>query len=300
MPRKVFIAGERGQMAYALARAYSARGDAVMTAGRTKADIVDAVAVQLAILGFNPDIVINAAAYTAVDQAEDDADEAYLINCKGAGHIAAGARVAGALLIHISTDYVFDGSKPTPYVETDAPNPIGVYGRSKLAGEKAVTAEAADHIIVRTSWLYSEIGTNFVKTMLRLASERDEISIVDDQWGTPTFAADLASAIADIGEQVLSASDRSALCGIYHAAGPSTANRYGFAHAIMAHSAAKSGPSCRVRPIRTSQYPTRARRPANACLDSSKLARMFGIHLPPWQMSLDRCLDKLFITSQGA
>jgi len=293
MPSKVFIAGEHGQLACALARAYSARGDIVMTAGRSKVDVANSKAVRSAILGFNPHVVINAAAYTGVDDAEDNADLAFLINCHGAENVAASARLATAILIHLSTDYIFDGSKVDRYVETDLPDPIGVYGRSKLAGEKAVSAEAGDYVILRTSWLFGETGNNFVSRMLQRASNESEVAVVDDQWGTPTFAADLANAIVNIDESIRSAADRSTLCGVYHAAGSGWTSRYEFAQAIMASSKKKGGPFCRVRPVHTNQFVSRARRPFNSGLDSSKLARSFGIHLPSWKISLDRCLDRM-------
>jgi dTDP-4-dehydrorhamnose reductase len=300
MHRKIFIAGESGQLARALADLYSARGDVAVNAGRAKTDITEARAIRAAICDFKPEIVINAAGYTAVDQAEDHAKQAYLVNADGAANVAAGARAAGAFLIHVSTDYVFDGSKPAPYVETDSPNPVGIYGQSKLAGEKAVEANAGNYIILRTGWLYGETGTNFVTTMLRLAAERDEIRVVEDQWGSPTFVSDFAGGVANIAERVLSASDCSALCGIYHAAGQGRTSRYGFAQAIMLYLAAKRGQTCLVRPVATAQYPTRARRPANSSLDSSKLARIFDIRFPPWQASLEHCLDNVFVECRGA
>jgi dTDP-4-dehydrorhamnose reductase len=297
---RIFIAGYHGQVAQALVRAYSARGDVVQSAGRSTADITNAAFLHSAILAFRPNLIINAAAYTAVDKAEDDVRQAYKINCDGARNVAATARMLAAPLIHISTDYVFDGSKPTPYTETDPTHPIGVYGQSKLDGEEAVAAETADHVILRTSWLFSADGSNFVKTMLRLAGERDVINVVDDQWGTPTFAADLAAAITTIGESLLSAEDRSTLWGVFHATASGETTWYRFAQAIMERSAAKGGPSCALHPIRTSEYPVRARRPANSRLDGSKLARIFGVRLPAWQASLDRCLDQLIAAPRGA
>jgi dTDP-4-dehydrorhamnose reductase len=300
MSRKVFIAGETGQVARALVRVYSARGDFVRTAGRASVDIADPDAVDAAISTFRPDLVVNAAAYTAVDSAEDDADQAYKINRDGAGHLAASAGAIAVPLIHISTDYVFDGLKPAPYLETDATNPIGVYGQSKLAGEVAVAAATSDFVVLRTSWIYSAEGSNFVRTMLRLAGERDCVDVVDDQWGSPTFASDLAAAIVSVGDRLLAAKDRAALCGVYHTTAAGETTWYRFAHAGMELSAAKGGPSCRVRPIATSQYPTRARRPANSRLDGTKLARIFGIRLPAWQTSLARCLDQLIAAPHGA
>jgi len=296
---RVFIAGERGQVARALARTFSARGDIVLSAGRMTMDIVDEAAVRSTILTFRPDLVINAAAYTAVDTAEDDADQAYKINRDGARHVAASARAVAVPLIHVSSDYVFDGTKPTPYVETDKPNPVGVYGRSKLAGEEAVTAETADYVILRTSWIFSADGTNFVKTILRLAGQRDVIDVIDDQWGAPTFAADLATAIGTIGETLRLTKDRSILTGIYHATASGETTWYRFARAIIELSAARGGPSCGLRPITTNDYPLRARRPANSRLDGSKLQRTFGISLPAWQESLKRCIDEIILAPHG-
>jgi dTDP-4-dehydrorhamnose reductase len=300
MPHRIYIAGDHGQLARALLRSYSARGDFVKSAGRATVDLCNEAAVRSVIVDFRPDLIVNAAAYTAVDKAEDDVNQAYLINREGARHLAMAARAIAAPLIHISTDYVYDGTKPTPYLETDLTNPLGVYGQSKLAGEEAVAAATAEYVILRTSWLYSVDGSNFVKTMLRLVAERDEIGVVDDQWGAPTFAADLATAIVTIGEYLLSANDPSVLSGVYHAAASGETTWYRFAHAIMELSAAKGGPSCRVHPIMTSQYPTRARRPANSRLDGSKIARIFGVRLPAWQTSLERCLDQLIVVPPGA
>jgi dTDP-4-dehydrorhamnose reductase len=300
MPRKIFIVGENGQVAKALARTYRAGGDIVKSAGRAMVDVTNEAATLSAIVDFKPDLVINAAAYTAVDKAEDEVEQAYKVNRDGARHVAAAARVAAAPLVHISTDYVFDGNKKSPYVESDTTNPIGVYGQSKLAGEAAVATATPDHVILRTSWVCSPDGNNFVKTMLRLAGERDELSVVDDQWGAPTFAADLAETIAAIGEKLSAASNRQDLYGIYHATGTGETTWCRFARSIMEKSAARGGPSCRVRAIPTSAYPTRAQRPENSRLDCSKLAQSFGLRLPEWQTSLDRCLDQLIAANHGA
>jgi dTDP-4-dehydrorhamnose reductase len=296
--RRIFVVGEHGQVAQALGRECTMRGHVVRLAGRATADLADPAAISAAVADFQPELVVNAAAYTAVDKAEDEADQAFLLNRDGAANVAAVAASVHTPLIHISTDYVFDGRKTSPYVETDAPNPIGVYGASKLAGEAAIAGVGKDYVILRTSWVCSPTGSNFVKTMLRLASQRDEIGVIDDQWGAPTFAADLAKAIVSIGEALLTVSDRSKLTGVYHAAGSGETTWYRFAQAIMKGSAAKSGPSCRVRPITTQEYPTRAKRPANSRLDCSKLARVFGISLPAWEASLDNCLHQLINTPQ--
>jgi dTDP-4-dehydrorhamnose reductase len=293
---RVFVAGEHGQVADALGLACVSRGHTVLLAGRARADLINYTVLAAAVSEFRPDIIVNAAAYTAVDKAEDEAEHAFRLNCDGAENLALGAAAARTPLIHLSTDYVYDGAKPSPYVETDTPLPIGVYGSSKLAGEAAITAIGGNYIILRTSWVCSPGGNNFVKTMLRLATERDEIRVVDDQWGTPTFAADLAHAIVSIGEFLVSAADRSTVTGIYHICGTGHTTRFRFARAIMQGSAERGGPSCRIRAITTQEYPTRAKRPANSRLDCSKLARVFGLRLPPWKASLSRCLDQLLAT----
>jgi dTDP-4-dehydrorhamnose reductase len=293
MAQRIFIAGEHGQVAQALGRAYKFRGDHVALVGRSTISITDQPHLLSAVVSFNPDVVVNAAGYTAVDKAEEDKEAAFAVNRDGAGFVAAAAEAAGAPVIHLSTDYVFDGRKQTPYLETDPTNPLNVYGESKLAGEIAVASCASNHVILRTSWVCSPIGHNFVKTMLKLACDRDEIAVVDDQWGCPTFAADLAAAILIIGDILASTEDRSRFSGIYHASSAGETTWYGFAGEIMAQSAAKGGPACRVRAVASSEYPTRARRPANSRLDCSKLKRVFSIGPFRWQTSLDACLDLL-------
>ena len=295
--QRIFLAGERGQLARAAARIYAARGDAIVCAGRSTTDVTDRTAVASAVATFRPDLVVNSAAYTAVDRAEDEADEAFRVNCDGAANLAAAARAANVPIIHISTEYVFDGTNPNPYREDDAPHPLGVYGRSKLAGEQAVAAEAAHHVILRTSWVVGPDGKNFLTTMLRMAGERDEIDVVDDHWGCPTFASDLAAAVATVGDKLISTRERSRLAGIYHASGAGETTWCRFARAIMAGSAARGGPRCRIRAIATGQYPTRARRPANSRLDCSKLLADFGVRFPDWTVALDACLDRMLTQS---
>jgi dTDP-4-dehydrorhamnose reductase len=293
MAQRIFIAGEHGQVAQELGRAYKLRGDQVALAGRSTISITDQPHLLSAVMAFNPDVVVNAAGYTAVDKAEDDKEAAFAINRDGARFVVAAAKTAGVPVIHLSTDYVFDGRKQAPYLETDSTNPLNVYGESKLAGEIAVASCSSNYVILRTSWVCSPIGHNFVKTMLRLARDRDEVAVVDDQWGCPTFAADLAAVIISIGDKLASADDRSRCCGIYHASGAGETTWYRFAREIMAQSAAKGGPACRVRAIVSSEYPTRAKRPAYSCLDCSKIKRVFDISPPRWQISLQACLDLL-------
>lgn len=293
IPRRIFIVGCNGQLAQALGHECTLRGHLSRREGRSGMDITDRKAVAAAIADFAPDVVVNAAAYTDVDMAENEPEQAFLINRDGAVHVAAAAASVRAPLIHISTDYVFDGSKLSPYVESDQPNPMGVYGASKLAGEAEIASVTGDHVILRTSWLSGPHGSNFVKTILRLASERDEIGVVDDQWGTPTFAADLANAIVSIGEKLLTFPDRSPLWGLYHAAGSAKTTWCRFAREIIARSSVKGGPSCFIRAITSQEYRTNAKRPANSQLDCSRLADVFKIRLPAWQESLTTCLDQL-------
>jgi len=295
---RIFVAGEHGQVARALGRACPPRGHTVRLAGRATADLANGVALSGAMAAFWPDLVVNAAAYTAVDRAEDEPEKAFRLNRDGAANVAAAAAALHAPLIHLSTDYVYDGAKSSAYLETDAPRPLGVYGASKLAGEAAITEIAGDQVILRTSWVCSSDGNNFVKTMIRLAGQCDEIVVVDDQWGAPTFAADLAEAIISIGEILLSLNDRSGVTGLYHISGTGETTWCRFARAIMKGSSDKGGPSCRVRAITTQEYQTRAKRPANSRLDCSKLARVFGLSMPPWQTSLNSCLDQLLAVSQ--
>jgi dTDP-4-dehydrorhamnose reductase len=299
MAQRIFIAGEHGQVAQALGYAYKLRGDHVVMVGRSNISVTDQPHLLSAVMAFNPDLVVNAAAYTAVDKAEDDKEAAFAVNRDGAGFVAAAAEAADAPIIHLSTDYVFDGKKQTPYLETDPTNPLGVYGESKLAGEIAVTSCANYHVILRTSWVCSPIGHNFVKTMLRLARDRDAVAVVDDQWGAPTFASDLAAAIMSIGDKLASVDDRSQFTGIYHASSAGETTWCRFAREIMVRLAAKGGPRCRVHAIASSAYPTRAKRPQNSRFDCSRLKRVFGLSLPRWQTSLETCLDMILDQTAG-
>jgi dTDP-4-dehydrorhamnose reductase len=225
-----------------------------------------------------PDFCVNAAAYTAVDKAENEPEKAALINVTGAKNLAEICKAFNATLIHISTDFVFDGSKQSPYSETDATNPQGVYGQTKLLGERAIENTGGKYYIVRTSWLYSQFGANFMKTMLRLASERDSLNIVNDQIGTPTHAVDLAHAIAKI---ILSTKHE---YGLYHYSNEGVASWYDFAKKIFEINNVKID----VNPIPTSQFPTPAKRPAYSVLDKSKIKRVFGVSVRDWQTSLEK------------
>jgi dTDP-4-dehydrorhamnose reductase len=250
-------------------------------------DLADASSIAGALAHARPDVIVSAAAYTAVDKAESEAELAYAVNATGPGAVAAAARAIGAQLIHLSTDYVFDGSKPTPYTESDAVAPLGVYGASKLAGEQAVLAQDPTAVICRTAWVYSPFGANFVKTILRLAGGRDELGVVADQMGNPTSALDIADAVIGIARKMVA--DPGTPRGVFHMTGTGGTNWADFAEAIFAASAAHGGPHAQVRRITTADYPTPARRPANSRFDCSRLEQDYGIRLPEWRNSRPCC-----------
>lgn len=289
---RVLVAGANGQVARALQdRAPPGRVEVVAVA-RPQLDLTDPASIAAVMQAAAPDLVINAAAYTAVDQAESDEAAAFAVNAVGAGHLAAAAAQAGAAIFHLSTDYVFAGDKSGPYRETDPTGPTGVYGRSKLEGEHRVAAGNPRHAIFRTAWVYSPHGANFVKTMLRLAGTREEIGVVHDQSGNPTSAHDIAAMLWQIGPQMVPAPD-AFVPGIYHLTASGEASWAEFAEEIFAVSAAAGGPSARVKRIMTADYPTAARRPANSRLDCTKLADLFGQKLPHWRESTRLCVEGL-------
>ncbi|MFV0299108.1 MAG: dTDP-4-dehydrorhamnose reductase [Hyphomicrobiaceae bacterium] len=281
---RLLIAGWHGQLATALLDLAPGDPDVkALAAGRPALDLCEPASITRAMTDFGPDIVINAAAYTAVDKAETDQQAAFALNRDGPGLLAEAAARRGAAIIHVSTDYVFDGRKPTSYVEDDPTGPLSVYGKSKLAGEQAVQAANPRHAIVRTAWVHSAGGNNFVKTMLRLAGERDHLRVVDDQIGSPTYAPHLAAAMLALARRIVAADATSPAWGIYHAAGSGEVTWCGLAREIFRVSSALGGPSAEVEAITTADYPTPAPRPANSRLDCGKLATMHGIHMPPWQ-----------------
>lgn len=290
---RVIVIGKEGQVARALAERASAHGATTILLGRPELDLADPSGIEDILVETEGDVVVNAAAYTAVDQAENEPDLADAINGTGPGAIAGAAASMNVPIIHLSTDYVFDGTADRPYREDDEPCPIGAYGSSKLLGEKAVAAETPDHVILRTAWVYSPFGRNFVKTMLRLARERDELGVVSDQYGSPTSALDIADGIFVVGRNLLARRDEPQLRGVFHMTGLGFANWAEFASEIFQQSAHYSGPTARVRPIATADYPTPAKRPANSRLDCSKLAALHGVTLPPWRSSLETCIKRL-------
>lgn len=289
---RLLIAGAQGQLARAMIELAPAAADVTAFAvGRPALDLTAPASVLSALADFRPDVIVNAAAYTAVDRAEQEPDAAMALNAEGPARLAEAAARRGAVLVHISTDCVFDGTKPTPYVEDDPTAPLSAYGRSKLAGEDAVRAAAERHIILRTSWVFSPYGSNFVRTILRSAAEQDELRVVDDRVGCPTYAPHLAQAILDVARAVTNGGD--ACWGTYHAAGTGAVTWCGFAREIVRISAERGGRSVPVVPITTAEYPTAAARPMNSRLDCGKLAANFGIAVPPWQQGLADCMARL-------
>ena len=287
---KILMLGAGGQVGHELRR-HSWPADTILTAlDRGGLDITRREAVIGTIAGERPDIVVNAAAYTAVDRAEIERDAAWAINRDGPGHIAAACREAGIKLIHISTDYVFDGTKSSPYRENDPVNPLGVYGASKEAGERAVREALREHVILRTAWVYSAHGHNFVKTMLRLAGERPVLRVVADQTGSPTGAADIAGAIARIAQHIAAGNPAWGTC---HFAGAGAVTWHGFAEAIFELAQPWRGPPPRVEAIATADYPTPAQRPANSVLDCARIAAAFGITPRPWREALAEVIAEL-------
>lgn len=285
MTRPILITGGRGQLASALARLARVP---VHLVGRPDFDFDRPETIAACFRAANPSLVVNAAAYTAVDNAEKDQDAAFRANRDGPAELARLCRDAGIPLIHVSTDYVFDGTKPSPYLEADPTGPQGVYGASKLAGEQAVLASGARAIILRTAWVYAAEGKNFLLTMLNLGKTRDRLTVVADQHGCPTAAADLASAILAIAERIERDGWEERFAGVFHASGTGETTWHGFAAAIFEEAARLGAKVPVVEPIPTSAYPTPAKRPANSRLDCDRLAAVFGLRLPPWHDSVVR------------
>lgn len=289
-PRTVLVFGASGQVGRELTQRPPPPGFAVVGLGHAEADIADRMAVARAVRQHQPDVIINAAAYTAVDKAESEPERAFAVNEAGSHRLAAVAQEAGAVLVHFSTDYVFDGSKTSPYVEDDPVAPVSVYGRSKEAGERAVRDTTPRHIILRTAWVYAAHGHNFLRTMLRLARERDVVRVVADQHGTPTSAADIADATFAI---LAKLQDANARFGTFHLTNSGRTTWHGFAEAIFAKLARRSGRAPRLEAITTADYPTPARRPALSVLDCSKIERAYGIRLRPWEGALNDAIELL-------
>lgn len=291
---RLIVTGRNGQVARSLVEhARLVDRLIVVPVGRPELDLAAPGDVTALFRRHAPDVVVSAAAHTAVDQAESEPDIAFATNRDGAGAVAAAAAALGVPVVHLSTDYVFDGSKATPYTEDDPTGPVSVYGRSKLAGEQAVALAQPDHAILRTAWVYAAEGKNFVRTMLRLAQGRDEIGVVADQHGAPTYAPDIAEAVIGVARNLIARPSDPTLRGIFHLSGAGETTWAGFAAEIFSRSAALGGPHARVRAIATADYPTPAARPANSRLDCGRLAKAHGIIMPDWREALGRCMDHL-------
>ena len=282
---KILLIGKTGQVGWELHRSLApmARVSAV---DYPEIDLTDATAARQLVLDNKPNVVVNAAAYTAVDKAESDTQTTQLINGVAPGVLAEAAKQVGALMIHYSTDYVFDGTKHTPYVESDPPNPLGAYGRTKLEGDEAVRAAGGDHLIFRLCWVYAARGQNFLLTIRRLARERDTLRVVNDQFGCPTWSRLIAEATVLALRQALMATEPETLNGVYHLAASSHTSWHGFAESIVNAMPAEGLKCTRVEAITTPEYPTPARRPAWSVLSCAKLERVFGLRLPGWEEML--------------
>jgi dTDP-4-dehydrorhamnose reductase len=286
---RILITGKNGQVGREFSRLCPSRGD-VVSVGRDECDLSNEQSIRDLVRQVKPAVIVNAAAYTAVDLAEKERDLCFAINATAPHVLAQEADRLGALLVHYSTDYVFNGEKKEPYLESDPIDPLSVYGASKAAGEAAIAAAASRYLVLRTSWVYSAHGKNFLRTMLRLGAERSELRVVDDQMGAPTSAAAIATATARLVEQyAMPGAHLSA--GIYHMTAGGSTSWCGFARAIFAAGLLNAQP--RVQAIATSDYPTPAKRPANSVLDNDKFARTFGFRLPPWKDQLEEVLSAM-------
>lgn len=285
---RILVTGHDGQVAQSLGE--QAQGHELIFTSYPEFDLSKPETIEAAVAKIQPELIVSAAAYTAVDKSESEPELAMAINGDGPGVLArAGAKI-GAPIIHLSTDYVFDGSLDRPWREDDPTGPLGVYGVTKLAGEQAVQASGATNAVIRLAWVYSPFGNNFVKTMLRLAETRDALNVVEDQWGCPSSALDIATAILTV---VGHWQQHGATNGLYHFAGTGETNWAEFARAIFAESAKRGGPSATVTGIPSSGYPTPTKRPANSRLDCTHFAETFGYRAPAWQDSLNVVLDRL-------
>lgn len=284
---KVLITGQHGQVSRELQLQLQGLGE-LFVLGRDQLDLANADQIRQQIRGHRPDLIINAAAHTAVDQAESEPDAAFAINAIAPGVLAEEAKALGIPLIHYSTDYVFDGSKPDPYTEADTPNPLGVYGQSKLAGEEAIAAVGGDYLILRTSWVYSSHGKNFLLTMQRLLQEKPQMRIVADQIGAPTWAGSIARSTRALIERWQAGEPGE--WGIYHLTNQGETSWFGFAEAIGAHLRTQGKACAELEAIPSSAYPTPAKRPLNSRLDCSRLQQQWHVSQPSWQDALRECL----------
>jgi dTDP-4-dehydrorhamnose reductase len=292
MSTSILVVGRIGQVAHELRRGVWPTGFTVSFLERPEIDFTRPAEARDIVIAARPQIVVNAAAYTAVDAAESDRDTAFAVNRDGPAALAEACREIGAALVHYSTDYVYDGTKTGAYIESDPIRPLSVYGASKADGDAAIRARLARHVILRTSWVYSATGNNFVKTMLRLGAERDRLGIIDDQHGAPTAAADIAAATIAVCTTLQAGKEDG--FGTFHFTGGGATTWHGFAREVFAGAAARGRKTpLTVEPIATEAYPLPAVRPRNSLLDCGRLARVYGIAAPPWQASLSACLDEL-------
>ena len=289
MSKTILVTGANGQLGHEMQRVAKSSEDRYIFTDVAELDITDYDAIYNIVSAEKVDVIVNCAAYTNVDKAEDDEALANLLNNTAAGYLAKAAKECGATLVHISTDYVFDGSAHVPYTEELPTKPIGVYGVTKLAGEQSVIESGCNYIIIRTSWLYSQWGGNFVKTMQRLTAERDTLTVIFDQVGTPTHAGDLADTIGTI-----IATDQLSKSGTYHFSNEGVCSWFDFAYAI----AEKSGNVCNIKPIHSDEFPAKVTRPHYSVLDKTKIKATFGIEIPYWTASLDKCIEELANNNQ--
>jgi len=288
---KILIFGRNGQVGWELRHKLACLGR-VSSVGYPEVDFSQPDTIREAVRAAEPTVIVNAAAYTAVDKAESSPETAWAINATAPGLIAEEAKRLGSLLVHYSTDYVYDGWKRGAWVETDAPNPLSVYGQTKLAGDEAIKAAGGDYLILRTSWVYGARGGNFLLTMLRLAKERPELRIVDDQRGSPTSSECIAQATANIVAQVVSPAGRglAGRSGVYHLTNSGETTWFGFAKAFLS----RQGAACpKLTPITTSEYPLAAKRPVNSVLSCQRVAETFGVRMPGWEQAMELVLETL-------
>lgn len=294
---RILVIGKSGTLATALREAAPPAGFALTALGRDQCNLRDRGAVAAALDKVWPAVVINAAAYTDVDGAEHDRDAAFALNADGPGTLAAICRERGIPLLHISTDYVFDGTKGAPYTEGDMTNPINIYGESKLSGEGAVAAALEEHVIVRTAWLYGPVGRSFVAAILERARAGAAVRVVEDQFGSPTYAPHLAPIVLAIAAQMTTAGFVG--WGLYHAAGSGHASRLALAREALSQAAASGWPDCELTPIPASEFPAAAVRPADTRLDTTAMESVFGLALPHWSLGVADFVDRLSATASG-
>lgn len=292
---RILLTGKNGQVGWELQRTLATLGE-VISLDRHGLDLTDPDSIRRAVRAHNPNLIVNAAAYTAVDKAEEEPDLAMAINGTAPGILAEETKRLGAALVHYSTDYVFDGNKNGPYTEDDAPNPVNIYGKTKLAGEQAIQAVGALHLIFRTSWVYGARGKNFLLTILRLARERDELRIVNDQIGAPTWSRMIAEATAQVVAQLSRPQGEGwveSVSGVYHLTAAGQTSWYGFTQAILESVTFPTRQSLpRVTPISSAEYPTPAPRPKNSVLSNTRLRQKFGLEPPRWEIGLRLSLEE--------